>query len=88
MSSINQFPYQDDILRRLANGPATAADVSNAIADEGRGAGEGENSSELHRSVAENIDHLVNLGLAEYTGETPRTAKLTAAGTEAAGSLP
>jgi hypothetical protein len=86
--SINRFPYQDDILRRLANGPATAADVSNAIADEGRGAGEGQNSSELHRSVAETIDHLVNMGLAEYTGETPRTARLTDAGTQAAGSLP
>ena len=86
--SINRFPYQDDVLRRLAGGPATAADVSNAIADEGRGAGEGQNSSELHRSVAETIDHLVNMGLAEYTGETPRTARLTDAGTQAAGSLP
>jgi len=86
--SINRFPYQDDILRHLSQGPATAAAVSNTIADEGRAAGEGENSSELHRAVAENIDHLVNLGLAEYTGATPRTAQLTEAGQEAAASLP
>lgn len=83
--SINRFPYQDAILRELANGPATAAAVSNAIVEEGR---DSVNSPELHRSVAENIDHLVNLGLAEYTGETPRTAKLTDAGTEAVASLP
>ena len=35
MSSINQFPYQDPILRQLAKGAATAAAVSNAIANEG-----------------------------------------------------
>ena len=39
----NQFPYQDDILRRLANGAATAAAVSNTIAGEGRAPGHGEN---------------------------------------------
>ena len=86
--SINRFPYQDDILRHLAKGPATAAAVSNAIAAEGRAPGHGQNSSELHREVAENIDHLVSLGLAEYTGETPRTARVTQAGQEAAASLP
>jgi hypothetical protein len=84
MSSINQFPYQDPILRQLAKGAATAAAVSNAIASEGHG----DNSPELHREVAENIDHLVNLGLAEYTGDTPRTARLTQAGQDAATSLP
>ena len=62
--------------------------VSNAIADQGRAPGHGENSSELHRRVAENIDHLVNLGLAEYTGDTPRTAQLTAAGKDAVASMP
>ena len=84
----NQFPFQDDILRQLAKGAATAASVSNAIASEGRAPGHGENSSELHRDVAENIDHLVNLGMAEYTGDTPRTARLTPAGQDAAASLP
>ncbi len=84
----NQFPYQDDILRRLANGAATAAAVSNTIAGEGRAPGHGENSAGLHREVAENIDHLVNLGLAEYTDDTPRTARLTQAGQDAAASLP
>ena len=84
----NQFQYQDDILRELAKGAATAASVSNTIASEGRAPGHGENSPELHREVAENIDHLVNVGLAEYTGETPRTARLTPRGQEAAASLP
>ena len=60
--SINRFPFQDDIVRQLAKGAATAAAVSNTIASEGRAPGHGENSSELHREVAENIDHLVNLG--------------------------
>ena len=86
--AVNRFPYQDDILRQLAKGPATAADVSNTIAGEGRDSG-GSNSSELHREVAENIDHLVHLGLAEYVADaTPRSAQLTAAGKEAASSLP
>jgi len=84
----NLFPYQDDILRQLAKGAATAASVSNAIASEGRAPGHGENSSELHRAVAENIDHLVNVGLAEYTGDTPRTAQLTQSGQDAVESLP
>ena len=87
--AVNRFPYQDDILRRLADGPATAADVSNTIASEGRSSGEGHNSSELHQAVAENIDHLVNLGLAEYLPDAePKSAQLTAAGTEAVSSLP
>jgi hypothetical protein len=86
--SINRFPFQDDILRELAKGAATAAEVSNTIVSEGRAPGQGENSPELHREVAENIDHLVHLGLAEYTGDTPRTARLTQAGQDAAASLP
>jgi hypothetical protein len=86
--SINRFPFQDDIVRQLAKGAATAAAVSNTIASEGRAPGHGENSSELHREVAENIDHLVHVRLAEYTGETPRTARLTQAGQDAVASLP
>jgi hypothetical protein len=87
--AVNRFPYQDDILRRLVSGPATAADVSNAIANEGRAAGQGENSPELHRDVAENIDHLVHLGLAEYVADAvPKSAQLTQAGKDAATSLP
>ncbi len=85
--SINRFPFQDPILRELATGAATAAAVSNTIANEGHAPGHGQNSPELHREVAENIDHLVNLGLAEYTGDTPRTARLTQAGLYAAASL-
>jgi hypothetical protein len=87
--AVNRFPYQDDILRQLAKGPATAADVSNSIAGEGRSDDGGANSSELHRDVAENIDHLVNLGLAEYVADaSPKAAQLSAAGKEAATSLP
>ncbi|HEX3331976.1 MAG TPA: hypothetical protein VHS27_18780 [Gaiellales bacterium] len=84
----NNFPYQDDILRELTKGAATAASVSNRIASEGRAPGHGENSPELHREVAENIDHLVHLGLAEYTDASPRTAQLTQAGQDAVASLP
>ena len=43
---------------------------------------------DIHREVAENIDHLVNLGLAEYTGDVPRTARLTQSGQDATASLP
>jgi hypothetical protein len=86
--SINRFPYQDDILRELAKGAATAAEVSNRIVSEGRAPGQRQNSPELHRDVAENIDHLVHLGLAEHTGDTPRTGRLTQAGQDAAASLP
>ena len=53
--SINRFPFQDDILRQLAKGAATAAAVSNTIASEGRAPEHGENSPGLHREVAENI---------------------------------
>jgi len=42
---------------------------------------------DIHREVAENIDHLVNLGLAEYTGHVPRTARLTQSGQDATASL-
>ncbi len=88
--SINRFPYQDDILRRLsAEGTATVSQVAESIAGEGRHAGEGHDSPQLHQAVAENIDHLVNIGLAEYTGSgADRAAKLTAVGEEAVSSLP
>jgi DNA-binding PadR family transcriptional regulator len=86
--SINRFSFQDDILRELAKGEATGAAISNRIAGEGHGPGHGQNSPELHREVAENIDHLVNLELAEYTADTPRMAQLTQAGQAAAASLP
>ena len=70
--SINRFPFQDDVLRELAKGPATAAKVSNAIASEGRAPGHGENSvPSLHRMVAENIDHLVNLGVCRVHRRCP-----------------
>ena len=66
--SINRFPYQDDILRQLSGGSASVSEIATAIAGEGRHSAEGHDSDELHRSVAENVDHLVHLGLVEYSG--------------------
>jgi hypothetical protein len=90
MSSINRFPYQDIILRRLgADGTASVSQIAAEIAAQGRHTAEGHDSPQLHEAVAENVDHLVHLGLAEYVGSgAERTAKLTATGQEAASSLP
>jgi hypothetical protein len=89
MSSINQFPFQDPILRRLLKGPGTPSEVAHAISEEGHAPGHDHDSEQLHRDVAQNIDHLVHLGLAEYTsGDGGRTVTLTPAGEEAARSLP
>lgn len=87
--SINRFPYQDDILRQLSRGSASVTEIATAIASEGRHSAEGHDSDELHRLVAENVDHLVHLGLVEYRGSgADRTAALTTAGSEAVSSLP
>jgi hypothetical protein len=85
--SINRFPWQDDILRILGSGEASSVDaISEAIGHEGRDPGEaGANSTELRGSVAENVDHLVHIGLAEYTDGG---VKLTDRGREAVASLP
>ena len=83
--SINRFPWQDDILRQLRGGSASVSEIATAIAAEGRHSAEGHDSDELHRSVAENVDHLVHLGLAEYTDGG---VKLTDRGREAVASLP
>ena len=96
MSSINQFPWQDDIIRRLrADGALTVEQIAAEIT-----AGGGE-SEVLEERVALNVDHLVHLGLAEYPDGRPgpsertphdalfhRTVKLTPAGETAADSLP
>jgi hypothetical protein len=88
--SINRFPYQDVILRRLrADGTASVSQMSAEVAAQGLHAAEGHDSAALHAAIAENVDHLVQLGLAEYTSSGgDRSAKLTAAGEEAADSLP
>ncbi|MDX6548438.1 MAG: hypothetical protein QOG33_1988 [Gaiellales bacterium] len=90
MSSINRFPYQDIILRRLgADGAASISQIATEIASQGRHTAEGHDTPQLHEAVAENVDHLVHLGLAEYIGSgAERTTKLTATGEEAANSLP
>ena len=87
--AINRFPYQDDILRQLSGGSASVSEIATAIAGEGRHSAEGHDSDELHQSVAENVDHLVHLGLVEYSGSgADRAAALTTAGSEAVSSLP
>ncbi len=96
MSSINQFPWQDDIIRRLrADGALTVEQIAAEIT------ADGVESEVLEEGVALNVDHLVHLGLAEYpdgkrgpTERTPhdalfhRTVKLTPAGESAADTLP
>ena len=78
--AINRFPYQDDILRQLSGGSASVSEIATAIAGEGRHSAEGHDSDKLHRSVAENVDHLVHLGLVEYSGSgADRAAALTTA---------
>jgi len=89
--AINRFPYQDDILRILhSRGSVSVDDISHAVASEGRHDAEGHDSAQLHESIAENVDHLVHLGLAEYAGggDGSRSVKLTSRGEEAADSLP
>ena len=90
MGSINSFPYQDVILRVLhADGGDSVTDIATVVAAEGRDSAEGHDSEQLHQAIAENLDHLVHLGLAEYTNSGgERSAKLTAAGEEAANRLP
>jgi hypothetical protein len=87
--SINRFPYQDDILRHLGRGSASVSEIAEAIAGEGRHSAEGHDTDMLHRSVAENVDHLEHLGLVEYSGSgADRAAALTTAGSDAVSSLP
>ena len=60
-SSINRFPWQDDILRSLRrSGETTVGHVTSTIA------AEGVDSDQLDRSVAENLEHLVHMHLAVY----------------------
>ena len=87
--AINRFPYQDDILRCLSHEASSVSQIASSIAAEGRHTAEGHDSPQLHNAVVENVDHLVHLGLAEYTGSGgDRSAQLTAAGKEAAATLP
>ena len=90
MGSINSFPYQDIIIRVMrADGEASVLQIATVVVSEGRDSAEGHDSAALHRAIAENVDHLVHIGLAEYTGsDGERAARLTAAGEEAADRLP
>jgi hypothetical protein len=74
VSSINQFPWQDDILRTLsAAGARSIAQISAAVAVE---AGQGVDSGALREGIALNVDHLVDLGLAEYPDGRPDATTL------------
>ena len=65
MSSINRFPWQDDILRGLHEGDATSIDdLADGVAADGH------DSVLLREEIAQNVDHLVHLGLAEYADGT------------------
>ena len=85
-SSINRFPWQDDILRSLRrSGETTVKEVTVTIA------AEGVDSDALDRGVAENLEHLVHMHLAVYLGggDGPdRRVRLTPTGEQAADSLP
>ena len=85
-SSINRFPWQDDILRSLRrSGETTVKEVTVTIA------AEGVDSDALDRGVAENLEHLVHMHLAVYLGGgdgLDRRVRLTPAGEQAADSLP
>jgi hypothetical protein len=85
VSSINRFPWQDDILRGLHTGQvASVDDLADVVAAEGH------ESVLLREEIAQNVDHLVHLGLAEYAdgGGSAREVRLTPTGMEAAASLP
>jgi hypothetical protein len=85
MSSINRFPWQDDILRGLHTGEAASIDdLADVVSAHGH------ESGLLREEIAVNVDHLVHLGLAEYAGgdRSQGEVRLTPTGVEAAASLP
>ena len=96
MSSINRFPWQDDILRGLHTGDAASIDdLADVVTAKGH------EPDALKEGIAENVDHLVHLGLAEYADGRPgpaagapdselfgREVRLTPTRVEAAASLP
>ncbi|HEY2790444.1 MAG TPA: hypothetical protein VGI72_13415 [Gaiellales bacterium] len=72
MSSIDRFPWQDEILRNLhAAGARSVDQISSAVAVE---AGAGVDAGALREGIALNVDHLVDLGLAEYPDGRPPAA--------------
>jgi hypothetical protein len=99
VSSINRFPWQEEILRNLhAAGARSIFQISAAVAVE---SGNGIDAGVLREAIALNVDHLVDLGMAEYPDGRPapatdnghaallhRLVTLTLAGQAAADSLP
>lgn len=74
MSTINEFPWHEDILRNLQGGASvTVEDLSASLEAGDAGA------------VGHDVDHLAGLGLLERTGDEVR---LTREGEVAASRLP
>ena len=76
MSSINQFPFQDPILRRLLKGPGTPSEVAHSISEEGHAPGHDHDSEQLHRDVA-------RTSTTSCTSAWPSTRAATAGGRDA-----
>lgn len=74
MSTINEFPWQEEILRNLQGGASvTVEDLTATLEAADRGA------------VGRDVDHLADLGLVERAGDEVR---LTNEGEVAASRLP
>ncbi len=72
MSSINRFPWQDDILRGLHTGDAASIDdLADVVTAKGH------EPDALKEQIAENVDHLVHLRLAEYADGRRRPGRRT-----------
>ncbi|HEY3763939.1 MAG TPA: hypothetical protein VGL44_02175 [Gaiellales bacterium] len=76
MSTINEFPWQESILRRLRT------DGTNSVDDVVAAVGAGDAGRE---AVGADLAHLADIGLVERHGDEVR---LTAEGTAAAARLP
>jgi hypothetical protein len=86
MSSINQFPWQEQIVALLhKRGHESLGRLAEDLA------GEGGDVDSLRKQVADEAEHLVQIGLAQYLPDEPGKEpdlELTDRGREAAASLP
>jgi len=78
VSAINEFPWQETILRALSDGSAmTLEELASATI--------GSADPDDRGDIEADVDHLVEIGLAERRDDQ---VQLTAEGREAAGRLP
>lgn len=86
MSSINQFPWQEPMVRVLnERGRAPLGGLAEQFA------GDTGDVESLRKQVADEAEHLVQIGLAEYLPDEPgkdRELELTDRGRAAAADLP